>query len=81
MNPNRLRAAWEQYVGTQPEGSPITGNVQHAFYSGAAALVLILNTVTDPGDEPTEADLKIMDDMADEIMARIGVDVRPGGLQ
>lgn len=69
----RIAEAWDEYASTilSPKGVP-SDSVQYietrrAFYQGAIGIFsAIMRSMDHSSQEPTEADLKIMDDLADE---------------
>lgn len=69
---DRIGASWREYrTRVIPlEAPPIQATeCRRAFYAGAQALLGILLAVMEPGTEPTTADLRTMDEIADELTA------------
>lgn len=62
--------AWESYRrGVVPGNAPTVQikETRRAFYAGAAGLLEIVLTCLSPGEEPTDADLKLMDSIKAEL--------------
>jgi len=69
---DRVLRLWESYrADVVPEGAGRAQLVEtkRAFYAGAQAFLGMLMTSLEPGKEPTEADLTMMDEVAEELRA------------
>jgi len=83
MKPNTntiLADAWRDYeIKIIPLNAPDVQRVEcrRAFYAGARSLFHAIVTVLEPGLEPTEADLKAMDNINAEL-ERFLVDIQTG---
>jgi hypothetical protein len=76
----RIEKLWIEYCDhLVPLGASTVQlrETKKAFYAGAQSLLAEIVTMLDPGLEPTEADIKKMDDIALELTAFID-DVRAG---
>lgn len=66
----RIEESWNSYSrDVLPQDAPLIQRVEcrRAFYAGAQGLLGIIMRMLDPGLEPTEADLKKMDDIDHEL--------------
>jgi len=66
----RIEQEWESYRRRIiPFGASTTQIVEtrRAFYGGVASLMGLLLKQLDPGEEPTEKDLKMMDELQAEL--------------
>jgi hypothetical protein len=77
-----VKSQWDTYRAILPKdaGSIQVFETRRAFYAGAHALFyLILNKLepTTPDEEPTENDMKLMDDIDQELRA-FAVDIKNG---
>ncbi len=69
---DRIGAEWRDYrARVIPLHAPPlqATECRRAFYAGAQALLALLLSVLEPGAEPTEADLRVMDEVAAELGA------------
>ena len=70
MSKRRMAAQWASYLErVLPVNAPPVQKreTQRAFYAGAAALFGVIMRELEPGEEPTEADLRAMDEIAAEL--------------
>ncbi len=68
----RLEASWQLYrQRVIPQGAPQVqiNETRNGFYAGAASLLGIVMSALEPGTEPTEADLRVMDEIQSELKA------------
>jgi hypothetical protein len=70
-NAYRIAAAWERFRVCIPEDAPLAQfvEIRKAFFGGAAALFVELLAALEPGVEPTEADLTMLDEVKRELVA------------
>lgn len=70
-NPNRLAAEWQGfYRKVLPDGASEiqTQEMRRAFYAGAEAAVMrVLIKSFGPGEDATDQDVRVMQDLADEL--------------
>lgn len=67
-----IEKAWESFAANviPPNASDIQRReMKRSFYAGAAVLLELQMSILDPGTEPTEKDLAVMDRIADELKA------------
>lgn len=77
---DRIWAAWRDYrTRVIPLDAPAiqATECRRAFYAGANALLVAILGALEPGTEPTEADLRMMDEIAAELDA-FGEAIRGG---
>ena len=69
MTTKRLDALWRTYSELLPVSASTTQHMEtrRAFYAGAASLFSTIMQMLDPGTEPTDADLKKMDELVGEL--------------
>lgn len=68
--PNRLAEKWATYrdqVVPKGAGRAQLQGTELAFYGGAASMLDVLLSVLEPGREPTPGDLRVMDEIANEL--------------
>lgn len=71
MATDRIAQAWESYRRDVVPATASAVQVQEcrrAFYAGAQGLLTALLTALDPATEPTERDLRLMDDVHTELL-------------
>lgn len=63
-----FKRKWATYCALLPQSAGLVQvqETRRAFYAGGAALFHVIVNELDPGDEPTEADLKKMDALKEE---------------
>ena len=76
----KVDAMWRSYA--EQVIPPTAGTVQRmesrrAFYAGAQAFMGILLGLLEPGTEPTDKDLVLMDNLANELN-QFSIDVKEG---
>jgi hypothetical protein len=76
-----IEKSWDSYKQLVVPGnaSPVQiDETRKAFYAGAAGVLEAVLTCLGPGEEPTDADLKMMDSIKAEIDAFIAGIVKKG---
>lgn len=70
----RIERQWSEYLRVLPRqaSSVQVMESKRAFFAGANALLSEIVTMLDPGLEPTEGDLKKMDEIAAELNDFVG---------
>lgn len=65
----RLEREWGIYSSLIPTSASATQvrETKRAFYGGAQTLLAIIMKALDPGTEPTDADLRMMDELHQEL--------------
>jgi hypothetical protein len=69
---NRIAAEWNTFVevvGLQRASATQKQEMCRAFYAGALSLLYLLTNQMDSDREPTEADMKLIDDIGAELQA------------
>ncbi len=66
---NRVKELWQSYQKILPKDAGITQIIEtrRAFYAGASALFYLILNKLEPGTEETENDLKMMDEIDQEL--------------
>jgi hypothetical protein len=75
-----LAAGWEGYrqqVIPQSASAAQISECKRSFYAGAHLLLCDILELLDPGDEPTEGDLTMVEDLQEEL-AEFAIDVVQG---
>jgi hypothetical protein len=70
MGAKHIAAEWATYAEhILPKNAPPiqVQETRRAFYAGAGAILHHILRLADPGEEPTETDLRMMDDIEVEI--------------
>lgn len=66
----RIELLWQSYKSeVMPPNAPVIQitECRRAFYAGVSGIITEIITMLDPGDEPTETDLRKMDDIQEEL--------------
>jgi len=84
MNRVSVREMWEAFragcIPTDASAAQVK-DMRMAFYTGAYDVFNAIVESLEPGEEPTEADLSLMDDLNRELNAGIAEFIQPQGPQ
>ena len=69
MSDGMIETGWKSYRKLIPADAPEVQlrETRQAFYAGAAVLFEAMLLVLEPGEEPTDADMRRMDGIAQEL--------------